>query len=167
MRKGSGSTITEKQPDSKTPSGAAEAASLLQPPSLEWAFAVNHCAYIGYHADIFKRERDEFYEALNSIWRLHKHYRFADTLACPFTIRAGKLIHEFGIDRLIEDSSLNEEFRECRENLLEADKTLSVASPTFGDEEVETHRTQTRNWLGDIRRGTHEIAKEKGRTSGE
>jgi hypothetical protein len=120
---------------------AAEAAQLFPPQSIEWAFAVNHCAYVGLAAGIREVETQRYYQALEATQDLHGHYRFADTLALRHTLEARRLLQGITPHTSTSGAKSGTETRRreaCR-RLLIAKQILGAAHPYFGDEEVIAH----------------------------
>lgn len=118
-----------------------EAAHLLQADRLGWAFAVNHCAYVGTMTEVTPDRTATYLRLLaeirgdDSLW----HYRFADTLASSDYLTASRLWQR----------SLESDDRE-RTTLVskacgllrDAKRTLSEAGPYFGDPEIPQHKLQ-------------------------
>jgi len=110
--------------------------------SLPWAFAVNHCSYVGTCANVFRDQTDECVReliALSSVKSLW-HFRFADTHAWQIYKRADRLWDEAVKSK--DRSQLPSKRRQVCELLTRARdeygllfETLSV----FGDSEPEGH----------------------------
>lgn len=130
---------------------AKAAARHLSRQSTEWAFAINHCTYLAYRADMFPDERTRYYTLLNN-HALNKHYRFADTLATPHTLLAKRLIEQHGVAALTSRPELQRVRRTCVHELRLAESLLERARPWFGDEEVNAHHRQVTAWLVDLER---------------
>jgi hypothetical protein len=117
---------------------AEQAVTRLQPNSLAWAFAVNHCVYVGYTTRMLRKALPHREQLLKLIANSGKddvwHYRFADTLAFTHYVVA--------TDRL---RSLNERLPSAEvlkfvESELErARRYLRMASPSFGDSDIIAH----------------------------
>lgn len=131
---------------------AAERAQvLLQPGSLGWAFAVNHCAYIGLRAGIFPQATEDALQTLDQrIPRPWKHYRFADTEVRASTERIYREIRHHGIAGLLSDPALADLRRGMCEQLLRARARLEEY-PHWGDSEVVDHLNSINRHLVDLR----------------
>ena len=127
----------------KSFSAGKDAASKLKAPQIDWAFAVNHCAYLGHSAGIFKEETGEFYTTLSPYLDDYNHYRFADTMALPFSQDAERILRVHGLlgspPKERNSASLP---RACCEKLEYAKHLLEKSRPWFGDQEVEHHYRQ-------------------------
>lgn len=123
---------------------AEEAMRHCQPNSLQFAFALNHCVYVGHAAHIHLDRVQRYYERLSDDADLHRHYRFADTLAMPFTMAVDDLVQRHTLERLVEDDSLRAERASACEALQHSHELLSNALPFFGDEEAMEHLRKVR-----------------------
>ncbi len=119
----------------------SEAVMLLGQGSLEWAFAINHCARVGSMAGI-ERERTEAYlETLldlraTGLW----HYRFEDTWAWHLVVSARRRWDEEKDQRDAE--ALDSARRQVCAELEKAQRYLDRARPSFGDPLIEVHKMQ-------------------------
>jgi hypothetical protein len=118
---------------------AEEAMTLCQPGSLQFAFALNHCVYVGHAARVNLDRVSRYYQQLSSDADLHRHYRFADTLATPFTMAAHDIVNRYTLEHLIDDASLEAQRSNACEALQHSQELLVSAQPFFGDEEALEH----------------------------
>jgi hypothetical protein len=120
----------------------------LREREIAWAFATNHCAYVGQLGRLRIDETEECFKVLNGVLRRYRiHYRFADTLALPLTMSAEGKVREYGgIEVFCERGTRTLHKRACSE-LLEARNLLEKAKPFFGDVEVAEHYGKVLRWL--------------------
>jgi hypothetical protein len=105
--------------------------------SLAWAFAINHCVYVGTVAHIRKRETGLLRAELSTVNRNHYHYRFADTAARQFTEQVSQEVSQRGIEAI----AVSPAHRQYVCDLIhKAQQILNASPPSFGDEEVKAHR---------------------------
>ena len=124
----------------KSFSAARDASKLLAMDGLAQAFALNHCCYMGYVCNIFPAETSSAWHEINQRFRqFHSHYRFADTLALAFSLRAFRSIRLHGLEALLEEDGMSEQRKRVKENLGRAKELLEASRPFFGDEEVVAH----------------------------
>jgi hypothetical protein len=110
-----------------------EALLLLPADTLQWAFAINHCAYVGSVANIEGVKTEKYVAILQrlstfpGVW----HYRFADTLAWSKYTAARRLW-----DAATNRSDVQGEVCGL---LASATRLLAQARPDYGDPEMPSH----------------------------
>jgi hypothetical protein len=117
---------------------AEEATKTLQKKSLSWAFAVNHCVYVGYVTRMLsaaRPHRDQLVKLLadrgsSGVW----HYRFADTMAVTHLISAQDRLNS---QRQAAPSPAVIDF--IQKEVDHAKKYLELAHPAFGDPDIDEH----------------------------
>lgn len=129
---------------------ARRATELLERGSLGWAFAINHCAYVGIRARLEPEATEWYLETLlESIPRNWYHYRFADTEVRAVTERVNRAIHHHGIEQLTSDPALGAERALLCSQLTFAEQRLEEL-PNWGDSEVLQHLRSIRRHLNDL-----------------
>jgi hypothetical protein len=130
-----------------------DALPLFKRDSLPWAFAVNHCAYVGSVVGI-EPERTleclrwlEYISGKHTLW----NYRFADTLACHHIIIAEQ--NWMDAERRISKND-KEDYEKARlqacGRLNTARQFLDDAPPDFNGPEIREHKTRLNNLWHDI-----------------
>ncbi len=131
---------------------AHRALGQFNPVSLAYAFALNHCVYVG---TVGKIQTDETEKLRQESFKLHtefrNHYRFADTRARQLTEELIQRLEEHRIEEIVTLPA----FREAQEILCalvhDAKEILNNARPFFGDEEVEMHWQELVGYEGSLR----------------
>lgn len=118
--------------------------------TLAWAFAVNHCAYMGVRTRLFREETDRYMEMLiKRIPRAHEHYRFADTIAWGYTAKVEDEIERHGVLALATQAEFMALRKELCQDLVVARRILREVVH-FGDVEVTDHLkliSKYKSWL--------------------
>jgi hypothetical protein len=118
---------------------ARRAEQALDRGTLGWAFAVNHCAYMGLRAGINAAVTNEYVlDLIQRIPKSHYHYRFADTIAWSYTSKVERLTRRLGLEQLESDTKLDRDREELCSDVKEAKRLLTTV-PSFGDIEVKRH----------------------------
>lgn len=147
-KRGSHAKTLQRRWGSLSFDAAVEATTQVQRPSLEWAFAVNHCAYVGTVLGKNPRITGRYLRQLAALqtdpaW----HYRFCDTLATHHYLRAKSLWERMSSGpKPSHDMELPSIFR----SLAEAERLLRLARPDFGDPEIAQHRTEVSILISEI-----------------
>ncbi|MDA8021104.1 MAG: hypothetical protein MPN21_27010 [Thermoanaerobaculia bacterium] len=113
-----------------------EARNVLEPATTQWAFAVNHCAYVGRVARLDPKETEHCAELLESYARAYRHFRFADTLAVPMVENVKDRIRTVG--GIAELVSRPGDLKLIEQVLGSARRLLESARPFYNDEEAST-----------------------------
>lgn len=117
------------------------------PESIEKAFALNHCVYVGYRLNLRLKEADGCLKDLTGFRHMRNiwHYRFADTYAMVLFARAKQLWSQRTgeANPRVQDTVL--------ETLSESERALKEAFPVFGDHEIDQHRMEIRNFSDEVR----------------
>lgn len=110
---------------------------------LAYAFAVNHCVYVGVLA---RHDPDSRLMLLNRLSQYFGgpqwNYRFADTLSYTNYIQAMRLFDRYRANWQNAPRSVNERLLG---HLEEAERWNRKAHPAFGDSEIEEHSVQIKN----------------------
>jgi hypothetical protein len=115
-------------------SAAQRAQRLLERGSLAWAFATNHCAYLGMRAGIHPEATETALLTLSSQTpRAWWHYRFADTVACATCEAIQREINRHGLQQILSNPELAHLRREFCRQLRFAGARLSEYD-NWGDE---------------------------------
>lgn len=127
---------------------AEQAMEMFLPGSLAWAFALNHCVYIGTVAHVRMPRTEELRRELINVNPRHDHYRFADTRARQHTEELSALISQHRIENILQ----NPEFQDDLCTLLQqAQRVLKASGPFFGDEEVGRHHDELETYRTSLR----------------
>jgi hypothetical protein len=106
--------------------------------SLEWTFAVNHCAYIGIESGLYPEESGSYAQALvQRLPKFHNHYRFVDTVVRLRTRRIAREVEQHGVKALTSPP-----FKALRKQLCEelAHSGMQLREHlACGDDEVLMH----------------------------
>jgi hypothetical protein len=120
---------------------AERAVERLQPNSLPWAFAVNHCVYVGFVTHNLRKAQTHRQQLLKLIAMSGKddvwHYRFADTLAFTHYVVAMDRLRTLG-----DQPASAEVLKFIEDEWGRGIKYLQMADPFFGDSDIITHRHQ-------------------------
>lgn len=111
---------------------AEKAENILPKDSLLWAFAVNHCAYVGAAAEIEPKKTDRYVRLLGGFEKRYNlwNYRFADTLAYYYLLLAER------------KHSAGKASKEVCQDLKTAASYLAQAMHCFADPAISSHRNQ-------------------------
>jgi hypothetical protein len=118
---------------------AGEAVKRLQKNSMSWTFAVNHCVYVGYLGGLIDEARPHRDRLIQLRKSPHWHYRFADTLAKTFLVVAAQQLADLDSGKKAPTAAM---LSLIEKELSRAAKYLDMAKPTYGDDEVDTHRDE-------------------------
>ncbi len=126
-----------------------EAVETLESFTLYWAFAVNHCTYVGSVGELGGQRINPY---LNRLIKLENHrelwnYRFADTLAYYYYLMAKNLFEESGKPA----NQLTSQDRQIiHANLKSAFDVYARARDYFGDMEIPTHLNEINTFCAQV-----------------
>lgn len=127
-----------------------EGARLLKPSTLAWAFAINHCAYVGSVAGLDPTKTHRYLEQLGrieldkSLW----NYRFVDTLAYSYY-----LIAQREVDRVrhsLDPGEVENVRVKAFDILSKAYALYERARLYFGDDEIPSHLNDLNHLAAEI-----------------
>jgi hypothetical protein len=119
--------------------------------SLAWAFAINHCVYVGTVSGVRKPETEMMRSQLLHVNARHYHYRFADTEARQYTEEVRETIEKWGVVAITSEKHLRSTRTELCKLTNEAQKVLAASRPFFGDEEVERHWRELQGYMSSLK----------------
>jgi hypothetical protein len=129
-------TVTGQRMAERSFDAAQNALGVFGTHSLAWAFAINHCVYVGTVANVRGTETESLRAELVLVNSKHNHYRFADTLARQFTEEVRREVLRHGPAAI----TANEPYKKHVCSLIRrALSLLDDKRPFFGDEEVDQH----------------------------
>jgi hypothetical protein len=130
---------------------AQHALALFPVRSLAWAFAVNHCLYVGTTSRVRKAEAESMWPELFHANAAYQHYRFADTRVRQATEELRERISHYGASNLASNPELGSVRNQLCEDIRKAERTLLGAGSYFGDEEILEHRMLLESWQISLR----------------
>lgn len=127
-----------------------QAVELLADDPLGYAFAINHCAYVGAYAGVFPDETAKYFDSLRSCQGLEVwNYRFSDTLAYR-ELREGIRFWKESSEAAAE---LRKDLRQSAYDACKRAEALMLeAQWHFGDLEIPEHHREIRKLQGWLER---------------